>query len=299
MRNQNGDLVWVIEDTRFDECHSPQDVAAEVKRQGMTAHVIKYAPMGGWDDQDFPAYPMQQPLIFIGSLQLGRLVHRKAEHSPGIYCNPERYACTSYYPTFGKWLLNDTYAMIPYAEAARCQSWLFKVFSAGEGDPCVFVRPNSGMKTLATGSLVQNSTFQRDLARLARYKKPEHLSSELLVFSSPKMIAAEYRFIMADREVVACSRYKPTVDPEVPDAAVLKAIEIAHEVKEIPERMWVLDIAQIDHEIPGRTLSSYSVVEINSFSCAGWYACDLPSIVREASRVALQQNAESVYFYPE
>jgi len=299
MRNNNGDVVWVIEDTRFDECHSPQDVATEVKRQGMTAHVVKYQPMGGWDCQAFPQYPMQRPLLFVGSLGLGGLVYRETEHSPGIYCVPSRYACVVYYPAFGKWLLNGDYAMVPYGDAARCKNWIFETFGSGDKDPCVFVRPNSGMKTMSSGSVVSYATFESELERLHRYKAPNHIQNELLVFSSPKKIAAEYRFIMADRKVVACSQYKPSVIATVPPFVIDKAVEIAHEVKEIPERMWVLDIAEVDYDDRHWSLQNYKVVEINSFSCSGWYACDLEAIVHEASRVALQQNEEEAVFFPE
>ncbi len=291
------DLVWVIEDTRFDECHSPQDIAAEVERQGMAAHVVKYNPMGGWDDQDFPSYPMQQPVLFVGTLNMARLVRRHAHHAPAVYCDPKKYECTTYYPSFGEWLLNGDYAMIPFGDAVRSLPWLAERFGR---DGCLFVRPNSGMKTLSTGKVIQIAQFYDELNKLARYQKPEKIESELIVVSSPKLIADEYRFIVANREVIAYSRYKPAVDECVPLEAISSAKMIALRAPKVPESLWVLDLARTPGEdMLGDPCLMYSVIEINSFSCSGWYACNLHDIVRRASEVALLDNAQNVTMWLE
>ena len=51
-----------------------------------------------------------------------------------------------------------------------------------------------------------------------------------------------------------------------------------------PDRAYTLDICLSD--------GKYSLLEANSFSCSGLYACPVEPIVREVSRIALEEWKE-------
>jgi len=46
-----------------------------------------------------------------------------------------------------------------------------------------------------------------------------------------------------------------------------------------PDPVWVLDICQLKN-------GSLKIIEVNSFSCSGLYACDMNPIVENVSRLA-------------
>jgi hypothetical protein len=52
-----------------------------------------------------------------------------------------------------------------------------------------------------------------------------------------------------------------------------------------PDRAWTLDICMTEH-------GNFYVLEVGCFSCAGLYAMNFETVVREISRIALEDWKE-------
>ncbi|MFO0924893.1 MAG: ATP-grasp domain-containing protein [Pirellulales bacterium] len=193
----------------------------------------------------------------------------------GVFATVEHFFCSYYYAHLGKYLLNRDYIMIPFAEIPRCQDFLFQ--SLGRSDR-LFVRPDSPLK-LFTGMTISRSTFERDIQFMGFYDFPREA---LVVVSSPKTIVAEWRYVIADRRVVAGSQYMDGSTLIARSTEDSRALAFAQSVLESgfePDPVWVLDVCKTDD-------GQYHLLEIGGFSFAGLYACDKEAIVGEVSKVA-------------
>jgi len=270
-------VKWLVEHDIFDEDLEP--LIAEIKRQGMEVEQIKYLP---FESGSYDNFGPNDCVLCYGSLNLIRQLQRQKPWVPGSFCTLPNFQCSKYYAYFGKYLLNAEYRMMPLAELKRRKDELFRSYQGGslssQEDPQFFVRPSSGFKTF-TGQIVRTSHFDADYELLAGYgASPD----ELVVVAGPRRVRAEWRFVICQHKVITGSLYKPHQQPigdNKEDAAAWElAMQIAHESWQ-PDPMWTLDIC--------KTSSGLFLLEINSFSCSGFYACDVEPIVREASRLAM------------
>lgn len=98
--------AWVVE----ADVHgvASEAIRAEVRRQGMTAHVVKYRP-GSEPPRDLlgaEALPRDARAIFLGTHPAMRHVQLHRAWRPGGWCSFERLTCSTYYAHLGPWLLN-------------------------------------------------------------------------------------------------------------------------------------------------------------------------------------------------
>jgi hypothetical protein len=105
----------------------------------------------------------------------------------------------------------------------------------------------------------------------------------LVVIAPEKQIDAEWRFVICNGKVITGCRYLPDESTIFPRSSFRLAQAIASCIWQ-PDICYTVDIA----ESFGKTY----LLEINSFSCAGLYMCDLESIVREVSLAATEEWKE-------
>lgn len=268
---------WLIQDVFADRENVPL-LVDEIKKQGME---VKIASQDAHHHKSF--LDMFEPtdcVITYGSLQFEGQVNREAKWIPGAYCTLANFDCTKYYPMYGDSLLNSNYIMLPYGELERQKEFLFDKLSI---DRTVFIRPNRGNKVF-TGKAIYKEDWNKEIGYLGYYQvKPE----ELCVVAEPRNVVDEYRFVVVDGEVIAGSQYKQddvvVKEPGYPQEAFILANNLAKRYQ--PDRAFVLDICKT-------RAGNYYLLEINSFSAAGLYACDLEPVVREVSRIALAEWKE-------
>jgi hypothetical protein len=229
-----------------------------------------------------------EPIIFYGTLNLASKINRLSGVYPGTYASLDRYKCTEYYPYLGKYLLNNNYCMIPFSELPRLKSQIFNHFGV-EGT--IFIRPNDGFKSF-TGTTISWFDFDKDLEGLKFYKPNP---SDLIIVSTPKRIEIEYRLVIADGKVITGSQYKyggkPAKDKYVPEEMISFGNKVAKLYQ--PDKAFVIDVcAYIDPLYPKNL--KYAVVEINSFSCSGFYCSDRDIIVQEVTKL-VQKDYDDVY----
>src|SRR5262249_55590390 len=116
---------------------------------------------------------------------------------PAGWHHLEHLDCVAYYPHFGRFLLNQRYALLPGVEAIRQQDWLFALFGR---DDEVFVRPTGSTK-LFTGRCVERDDFASALAP-TRYDP-----ATLVVIAAPRDLQCEWRLVVSGNEVLTGCQY--------------------------------------------------------------------------------------------
>jgi hypothetical protein len=144
-------------------------------------------------------------------------------------------------------------------------------------DGSLFIRPDSGAKPF-TGHVVAPDEKHK-IKSLIRAIGPE----SLVVVAPAREIGEENRFVICDRKVVAGSRYLPDESPDYKNSFLRLADKIARH-KWQPDLCYTVDIAESEGGI--------YLLEINSFSCAGFYQCNINHIVKCASAAAMREWEE-------
>jgi hypothetical protein len=213
-------------------------------------------------------------VIGYGTFPFARQIQLHHHWSPGSWCNPETLDCQTYFAYFGKYLLNEHYAIMPGVEAVRQCDWLFTVFGARER---VFVRP-TGCHKLFVGRCVHRESFASALSP-TRYDPGTQV-----MISTPREIGREWRLVVIGDDVIAASQYAeaaaksivPGCPGEVRDFAAVMLSAVSWR----PDPIFMMDVC----ESRGRLW----LVELNGFSSSWLYRCDLHEVVRKASELALR-----------
>jgi hypothetical protein len=193
--------------------------------------------------------------------------------SPGAFSRIERLSYSAYAPYIGDILLNDDFILLPYGEVLR------RGFDAF-GD-AYFLKPDAVTKAF-TGFVMTRDKYQTEVETLKKSVYPEMIC----VVAKPRSIEAEFRFVIADRQVVAGSQYRWEDRLDVRLDVLPICRELAQEVAQREwqaDRCYTCDVALLD----GR--SKARIVELNTFSSSGLYACDTEAVVDAVSRAAWRE----------
>jgi hypothetical protein len=265
---------WLIDNNAFDD---QKRIAEEVERQGMRCEIASFRH--GDEEKDWKKlFGETDCVVFYGSLATAAMIKREMPYwVPGVHCNLKAFQCTNYYPALGKYLLNEQYIMIPYGELKRKKDFLFNTLGI---DDALFIRPNSGAKSF-TGTLLYLESYEKEVDKLDFYNVQ---ADELCVVAEPRNVTTEWRFVVANKKVVAGSLYQCEGSSLRYPAAQGTAWHLAEEVAQLyePDKVWTVDICRTKG-------GNYYLLEIGSFSCAGLYECDLEAVIREVSVTALEE----------
>lgn len=205
--------------------------------------------------------------VYYGSIELCKKLQNE-----GLKVGPtwENYNCSAYYPYLGKFLLNEDCVFIPLKELKRRLYFFYGILGR---DAKLFIRPNRGDKSFKA-CVVDLQDFNQF------YSQVENAHNELVVISSPKNIRGEWRFVVIDGEIVSSSLYIYQGLRTELAATPTKAVNLANEILTCgysPDKMFTIDVCE-------DILGEYRVMELNSFNCAGLYACDLNKVIEEINR---------------
>ena len=217
-------------------------------------------------------------VIGYGTFPFARQIQLHHRWVPGAWCTPESLDCTAYFAYFGKFLLNQNYAIMPGVEAIRQRDWLFSTFGR---DDEVFSRP-TGCQKLFVGRCITRESFVNALAP-TRYDP-----TTLVVVAAPRPITREWRLVVVGDRVIAASQYAEggtrAIRPGSPDEVREFATTMLAEVRWRPDPIFMLDVCEAE----GRLW----LVELNSFGCSWLYECDPAIVVAETSELASRAWAE-------
>jgi len=279
------EVNWLVQDGPFEEDLGP--IIEEIKRQGHPLKIIKYEPFESGSYKHL--YPEDACVIFYGSINLAMQLQRETPWIPGPMVNMDNYYTTMQVAHWRDHLLNKNGMFLPFNELVkRVQEGNTNALPYSSSAN-YFIRPNGGGK-LFTGQVIDMRDSKSDLAYLSSEYgrcKPD----DLIYVSNALNMHFEYRLIVVDGKIIAGSKYKQfgeleaTMDSWVPQDVLDEAQSILDKTKWRPERAFIMDV----HQSVGLKVK---VIELNAVSCSGWYAADPEPIVRELSRVALEEWRE-------
>ena len=186
-----------------------------------------------------------------------------------VYGKTTDFKCSDYYPKYSDCLLNDQYIIVDLHTFLNNKDFYFNAL----GDTC-FVRPDHGDKSF-TGSVISSKTSKHDLKRYI-FERP---LQEMILLAPTRDIEQEYRFVVVRENIVAGSIYKTKkrghlefYEKELKkgNAAWTYAQDIINNHYS-PCTAFTIDICL--------TGGDFKVVELNSFSHAGLYKCNIKKIV--------------------
>ncbi len=268
---------WIIDGDMFDGYRD--ELITAIRDQGHTAKIIHApSPPFRWDDIGCSyrdTFPEDSCVVSHGDIELVIRITEERRWSPGAFATAGNFFWSSYACHYGEHLLNRDYIMLPFGELERCQDFLFQTFGH---DDRIFIRPDSPLK-LFTGQIATKQTFAADLEFMAFYEFP---INSLVVVGSPREIQAEWRFVVANGNVISGCQYKKGTEfdyrPEYDDNAHALAKSIAA-LEYQPDPVWIMDICQLSD-------NSYHLLEIGGFSFADLYECNKADIVKAVSEAA-------------
>ncbi len=268
---------WIIDQYMLDlaaerGCGS---IADAVRRAGMDVHVVS--------SEGHVSREMSLPVwgdsctVLYGSFRFVRRVERQLKGSallPGAFARVENLSYAAFGAHLGDLLLNDDFVILPFGEFRRRR--------LGGFDGRCFLRPNAVTKSF-TGMIVTEADFDHEMNAL---EKLQHVMPEdLVVAAAARNILRETRFVIVDGEVVSGSTYgwngNGDIGLPIDEASIELAREVALRVWQ-PDRAYTCDVALVEDA----GVLSARLIELNSFSCAGLYACDLDKVVAAVSSAA-------------
>ena len=267
-------VKWLIESSVFGLSSEP--IKQEIRTQGMEFEILQTRPFlnGVAPEVSGRRLTDDDCVIFWGSPPVMHHIRHYFHWRPGGWCNFSNLNCEEYYPRLKPWLLNGESQIGTIDDFQRDADGLFSQFAKQSK---VFLRPCTVEKVF-TGQLVTKEDFKWTLER-ARYA-----NCHVLV-ASPCTISCEWRLIIHAGTVIASSQYRRGGDLEIrsgcPDQVVRFATEMCRQSNWIPDELFVADVCESGGAI--------CLLELNSFSCSGWYACDPKTIVKCAAQLARER----------
>lgn len=244
-------------------------------------HIVKLVEIE--DDGLFPCLEVEfdQPTVLFGSHEFVKQINHDGRFQPGhLGVNRRTHATQymSYLPL--DWFLNRDGIFMTWS--------MFKEYRgiqqiADHWPEGLFIRPDSGFKTFA-GQRVTAADFDDHVSTLDQISSV--VDDTLILVNRLSNIEGEFRFVIADKQVIAGSEYrwdgKLDVRRDWPQSCWDLAQKVADHEWQV-DIAYTCDVALVDGEP--------RVVELNGFSCAGLYACDLERVVDGVSRAAAREWA--------
>lgn len=270
-------VTWIVEDNVFPEYQN--NLRNEVIRKGYRFEAItqpKYELASALTRTNSYKY-LENPVIFHGSLGFTQRLMRE-QNWAGLWCDLPKFKCSNYYGKFGDRLLNSEYCLVPAGDFERLRESSLLQFI--DENNSLFLRPDSGFKIFAGDTIKEDQTLKQFLVNSVLF------DDDLILVAKPQRLHREWRFIICDGKVAGSSLYRKdgedTTDGEVP-SDVFEFVENCLDWK--PETCYTLDICEDSDYV-------LKILELNSFSCSGFYKSNLESIVRLASEAAIKEYEE-------
>ncbi len=261
-------MTWVLEPKVFANGDTIQTAALAA------GHRVYEWSDQWWSDSVPPQ--LAGAVLFHGSLRNADRIPRELAWKPGAYCRTANFHCAAWYPGAANWLLHERWEIHPATEFVADAGAILDRVGADES---VFVRPDSPLKPFAGRVLHRDRISLAALDHGFYYDDPDIL----VVVAPVQRITREWRYVVAERRVIAGSGYISEGRAATPDDPNGRPWQFASEVAErisAPDPVYVLDVCEVD--------AGLRLVELNPFSGADLYACDGVEIVRCVSEIALR-----------
>lgn len=265
--------IWIIDTYLLDQSeYAPTRALPEtIERLGYPCLTTKYVPFS--EDSDvFSVIP--KPAIVYGT---HGFIKQSRKHKAISYCREETLRLSEWMPRYSDdVLLNAKGKWQPWGNVVRKPP-----------TETLFIRPDAVTKAFA-GTVINANEWEK---RILLLEETSGVTDQAWVYlADPKEITAEYRFFIVANTVVTGSQYRRNgildIRVDVSDGAFSLACDVADHPWQ-PDDCYVVDIAD--------TPEGQKIIEFNSMSCAGMYACDQAAIIKAVSDQAMRDWAELQY----
>lgn len=268
------EITWIVDSSIAERIVYHRSIVDEIRNQGMRCVDITFK-LG----DPPPEIDVQGCTVLYGSHQFVKVINPAGRFQPGHLGVNDRTKATCYMSNLPyDWFLNRDARFITWAMFKEIGKHGFGIPLVGNG---LFIRPDSGYKSFA-GQVISEPTWDETIKTL------DQLSSvmrETLIMVAPtQSIDGEFRFVIADGKVVAGSEYRWDGKLDIRRDWPPECEELA---KQVAEHDWQVDIAYTCDV--ALTSNGPKVIELNGFSCAGMYACDIEKVVRGVSDAAWKE----------
>lgn len=220
----------------------------------------------------------QKPTVLFGSHQFVKAINPRGYYLPGGLGVNDRTRASTYMSNLPlDWFLNRDGMFMTWKMFKHRARELFFEWDVNE----IFCRPDSGFKSFA-GQVVRYGTIDEDLKTIDELSGV--MDETMILVAKCQEIKGEFRFVVADGKIVAGSEYRWDGRLDIRRDWTPECEDLARKVAEHP---WQVDIAYTcDIALLEDTVR---VIELNGFSCAGMYACDMNKVAKAVSDAAIKE----------
>ena len=260
-------MNFLIDDTMFDG--DLDRFISSIEKYGANYKVCSYVPFA---DIDYYSYfPKDSCTVFFGCLNMARDINRKCNWVPGTFYNHDNFKCSTYYAYWSDYLLNGNAIFLPWAMLKK------KLYQNSKA----FIRPDDGFKSF-TGQVI-SPTDESSIRYIGSRIQPE----TLCLLSSTCKLDYEYRCFCYKNKILTCSQYRKNGELNVGRNKTLED-RICNQLQKTldlinwyPHDLYVVDVGLIGNAV--------EIIELNSFSCSGFYECDFDPIVEATIEYSLKE----------
>lgn len=264
-------LTWVLQNNAIGEPNYSA-LTTTLLKLGVNVEAITVIPFSHLSADPLPT--INGPCIVYGSSGLLKVAN-KAKWSPAGW-DGHAFQIDVANDKLGNKMLNHAALITEWSkiyDVAKQQKW-----------DNVFTRPVSETKEFA-GQTYNLSTLKIWINKLNDSGYFEH-NDNLAIIAPIQNIGREWRVFVIDNKLVSMCQYalngKPNQQTHVP-TEMTTFLEDALKIYS-PSPCFVVDVA----EIFDNNKTQLKIVEFNSINSAGFYACDIATIVTELSKFAIK-----------
>lgn len=266
-------VKWIVDKYIFESNKIPEKVFEELEIEFFEFDYIPFLT-----DKIVIPYSNTEPVIVYSTLNAVR--HLKSFF--GCYFNELLYNCNVYMSlleTNSRNFLNHDHIYCTFSDLDKDYNYYFDLFDSNQ----LFFRPNNGIKEF-TGDVFSRNNMRSELDAIKYMYNIDPAS--MIMISTPKTIYDETRFIIGNKEIIDMSRYRigsrQEEDCNVDQSCIDFVKRILGETTWVPDDIFVMDIALTDN--------GPKIVELNAFSCSGWYDGMNPKhIIKKVSEITLDK----------
>ena len=256
--------AWLIDGFLVDREYGDSIVDA-LNHYGYETHIQEY-------NLTLPAivpnnYTQDRPVVLYGPHQFIKKL--RSSFNPGAFCNEHNLRFSVFSANLPQdCMLNrlDVVKYLPFSHVKMFEEYRFAPF---------FLRPDVVTKTFA-GHIVYEAL---DISTLEQCTSVS--DDTWCVVAPERSIIAEFRYVIVNGKVITGSQYRRDNVLDVRIDTMPGADKLAQAIAEYEwqaDTVYVCDIAETPY--------GFKVIELNSFSCAGLYACDKRKIALAVSEAA-------------
>ena len=239
---------------------------------------MDYARFQDMTPEEVEKLGTEHTVIFHGSQEVADQLAKNPRLTPGAFCATDKFLCTSWYPGLREHIVNSDYHLTTVKDLVGGNG-VAKFYGDLYGGK-IFVRPDSPLKPFS-GRVLDTSNITLESLDHGYYYNSVTLD---LIVAPVQEIGREWRFVMAYfgglHRVLGVSGYDKDRNPISPEEAPLTfALEVALKAQPlVTDLAYVLDIAEVGGEL--------KVMELNPFSGASLYSCDLKEVIPGVTEAA-------------